>query len=178
MAGTLPTALGLLIVSDADTGIVLAQYIGASLLAAPAYAQTHAGVDANLVRPSFDGFGVLTNYTYMDTHGGEPLQGASKNNYTASMYYEKGWFGGRLAYTWRDEFYTGVEGNSQDDRIQQDFGTLDANISFNINDHVSAVIEATNILEEVDHDVYMPIGLTGNYTDNGRRVLVGLRGTF
>lgn len=126
----------------------------------------------------FDGFGVLTNYTYMDTHGGEPLQGASKNNYTASMYYEKGWFGGRLAYTWRDEFYTGVEGNSQDDRIQQDFGTLDANISFNFNDHVSAVIEATNILEEVDHDVFMPIGLTGNYTDNGRRVLLGVRGSF
>jgi hypothetical protein len=47
----------------------------------------------------FDGFGVLTNYTYMDTHGGTPLQGASKNNDTASMYYEKGWFGGRVSYT-------------------------------------------------------------------------------
>lgn len=126
----------------------------------------------------FDGFGVLTNYTYMDTHGGTPLQGASKNNYTASMYYEKGWFGGRLSYTWRDEFYTGVEGNSQDDRIQQDFGTLDANISFNFNDHLSAVLEATNILEEVDQDRFMPIDLTGFYTDNGRRLLVGLRGSF
>ncbi len=34
LAGTLPTALGLLAVSDADPGIVLAQYVGASLLAA------------------------------------------------------------------------------------------------------------------------------------------------
>jgi iron complex outermembrane receptor protein len=126
----------------------------------------------------FDGFGVLTNYTYMDTHGGTPLQGASKNNYTASMYYEKGWFGGRVSYTWRDDFYTGIEGNTQDTRIQQDFGTLDANISFNFNDHVSAVIEATNILEEVDQDRFVPIDLVGFYTDNGRRVLVGLRGSF
>jgi iron complex outermembrane receptor protein len=126
----------------------------------------------------FDGFGVLTNYTYMDTHGGTPLQGASKNNYTASMYYEKGWFGGRLSYTWRDEFYNGVEGNSQDTRITQDFGTLDANVTFNINDHVSAVIEATNILEEVDQERFMPIDLTAFYTDNGRRILVGLRGSF
>lgn len=34
LAGTLPTALGLLVVSDADPGIVVAQYVGASLLAA------------------------------------------------------------------------------------------------------------------------------------------------
>lgn len=126
----------------------------------------------------FDGLGVLTNYTYMDTHGGNPLQGASKNNYTASMYYEKGWFGGRLSYTWRDDFYNGVEANTQDERITQAFGTLDANVTFNFNDHVSAVVEATNILEEVDQERFMPIDMTAFYTDNGRRILVGLRGSF
>jgi iron complex outermembrane receptor protein len=126
----------------------------------------------------FDGFGVLTNYTYMDTHGGTPLQGASKNNYTASMYYEKGWFGGRLTYTWRDDFFLDVEGNTQDTRIQQAFGTLDGNITFNFNDHLSAVIEATNILEEVDKVRLMPIDLAQFYTDNSRRVLLGVRGSF
>lgn len=34
LAGSLPTALGLLLVSDADAGILLAQYVGAALLAA------------------------------------------------------------------------------------------------------------------------------------------------
>ena len=34
LAGTVPTAIGVLLVSDADAGIVLAQYIGAALLAA------------------------------------------------------------------------------------------------------------------------------------------------
>jgi len=34
LAGTVPTAIGVLLVSDADAGIVLAQYVGAGLLAA------------------------------------------------------------------------------------------------------------------------------------------------
>ena len=34
LAGTLPTAIGVLLVSDADPGIVIAQYVGAALLAA------------------------------------------------------------------------------------------------------------------------------------------------
>ncbi len=34
LAGTLPTAVGVLLVSDADLGIAVAQYIGAGLLAA------------------------------------------------------------------------------------------------------------------------------------------------
>ncbi|MGD8602360.1 MAG: ABC transporter permease, partial [Gemmatimonadota bacterium] len=34
LAGTIPTAIGVLLVSDADAGIVIAQYIGAGLLAA------------------------------------------------------------------------------------------------------------------------------------------------
>jgi len=34
LAGTLPTALGILLVSDADPGIVIAQYVGSGLLAA------------------------------------------------------------------------------------------------------------------------------------------------
>ncbi len=34
LAGTVPTAIGVLLVSDADTGIVVAQYVGAALLAA------------------------------------------------------------------------------------------------------------------------------------------------
>jgi iron complex outermembrane receptor protein len=126
----------------------------------------------------FDGFGILANYTYMDTHGGTPLQGASKNNYTASMYYEKGIFGGRLTYTWRDDFYLGVEANSQDDRFEEEFGTLDGNLSLTVNDHLSVVLEATNILEDTNRVRFMPIDLTAYYTDSGRRLLLGMRGSF
>lgn len=130
-----------------------------------------------LPRP-FDGLGFLGNYTYLENHGNQPLQGASKNNYTASVYYEKGRFGGHVAYTYRGKFYVDVEGNSQDTRFQQPFGTLDANVTFNVFDHLSLVLEATNILQDVDRTVFQPIDLPADTFDNGRRVLFGLRGSF
>ena len=71
-----------------------------------------------------------------------PLIGASKNNYTASVYYEKGWFGGRVTYTYRGKFYTSTEGNTQDQVWEQPFGTLDANVTFGIGDHVSKLWKA------------------------------------
>jgi iron complex outermembrane receptor protein len=126
----------------------------------------------------FDGFGVLANYTYMDTHGTQPLQGASKDNYTASIYYEKGRFGGRLAYTYRGEFFVDVEGNSQDTRIQQPFGTLDGNVTFNVTKNLSLVVEATNILQDSDMIRFVPIDLPHLYTDNGRRILFGVHASF
>ena len=125
-----------------------------------------------------DGLGALFNYTWLESHGSTPLQGTSKNNYTAQIYYDKGRFGGQIAYTYRGKFYVGTEGNTQDQIIQQPFGTLDANLTFNVTDHVSLLVEATNLLDDTDRQRYEPINLIATYIDNGRRVLVGVRGTF
>lgn len=126
----------------------------------------------------FDGFGFLGNYTYLESHGRQRLQGASRNNYTASVYYEKGWFGTRLTYTYRDDFFNGIEGNSQDERIEQSFGTLDGTLTVNFNDRFSGVLEASNILDETTRVRFMPIDITHFHTDFGRRVLVGVRASF
>jgi len=127
----------------------------------------------------FDGFGFLGNYTLLQSHGGTlPLIGASKNNYTASVYYEKGWFGGRVTYTYRGKFYTSTEGNTQDQVWEQPFGTLDANVSFAIGQHASVVFEATNILQDTNRSRFEPIDLISDYFDNGRRILAGVRATF
>jgi iron complex outermembrane recepter protein len=131
-----------------------------------------------LPRP-FDGFGFLGNYTLLQSHGGTlPLIGASKNNYTASLYYEKGWFGGRVTYTYRGKFYTSTEGNTQDQVWEQPFGTLDANVTFGIGDHFSVVLEATNILQDTNRQRFEPINLINEYFDNGRRILAGVRATL
>jgi iron complex outermembrane receptor protein len=126
----------------------------------------------------FDGLGVLANYTFLQNHGRTPLQGASKNNYTASLYYEKGWFGSRLTYTYRGRFYVSTEGNTQDQVWEEPFGTLDGNVTFNIGSHVSLVFEATNILQDTNRRRFEPINLTADYIDNGRRILAGVRGNF
>jgi iron complex outermembrane receptor protein len=127
----------------------------------------------------FDGFGFLGNYTLLQSHGGNlPLVGASKNNYTASLYYEKNWFGGRVTYTYRGKFYTNTEGNTQDQVWEQPFGTLDANVTFGIGDHFSVVFEATNILQDTNRQRFEPIDLIADYVDNGRRIMAGVRATF
>jgi iron complex outermembrane receptor protein len=124
-------------------------------------------------------FGFLGNYTYLQSHGGTlPLVGASKNNYTASVYYERGWFGGRVSYTYRGKFYVSTEGNTRDQVWEQPFGTLDANVTANIGEHFAVVLEATNILQAVDRRRFEPIDLTADYLDNGRRILAGVRATF
>jgi outer membrane receptor protein involved in Fe transport len=83
-----------------------------------------------------------------------------------------------VAYTYRGKFYVDTEGNSQDDRIQQPFGTLDANISYSVGENLSFLVEATNILQDSDVVRFVPIDLPAFYTDNGRRVLFGVRATF
>jgi iron complex outermembrane receptor protein len=128
--------------------------------------------------PMLKGFGFLGNYTYLENHGNVPLQDASKNNYTGTLYYERGKFGGRVSYTYRGRFYQVVEGNSQDTRFAEPFGTLDANVSFNVTDNLSLLLEATNILEDTDRQVFEPIDLPADTFDSGRRVLIGLRGSF
>lgn len=127
----------------------------------------------------FDGLGFLGNYTYMQSHGGSvPLSGASKNNYTATLYYEKGRIGGRVAYTYRGKYYISTDGTSKDDAIEQPYGTLDANLTYNVTDHLSFVLEGTNLLEDTDSSRWMPIDRPNNFSDNGRRVLVGARASF
>jgi hypothetical protein len=39
-------------------------------------------------------------------------------------------------------------------------------------------VEATNILQDTDRSRFEPIDLPGNYQDDGRRVMIGLRGSF
>jgi len=126
-----------------------------------------------------DGLGILANYTYMQSHGGGvPLTGASKNNYTATLYYEKGRIGGRVSYTYRGKYYVSTEGTTKDDVIEQPFGTLDANVTFNVTDHLSLIVEGTNLLQDTDRNRFEPIDLPANYADDGLRIMIGVRGSF
>jgi outer membrane receptor protein involved in Fe transport len=140
---------------------------------------TASGANFDFLPKPLDGLGFLGNCTYLQSHGGTlPLIGASKNNYTASIYYEKGWFGGRVTYTYRGKFYTSTEGNTRDDVWEQPFGTLDANVTSGIGDHVSLVFEANNILQDTNRQRFEPIDVISDYFDNGRRIPAGVRATF
>jgi TonB-dependent receptor len=63
--------------------------------------------------------------------------------------YENYGFSVRVAYNWRDKFLSGVNrGGGRSPVFFEPFGTLDANISYDVTDNISVSLEAINILSE------------------------------
>ncbi len=89
-----------------------------------------------------EGFGVLANYTFIDNSDPEQLTAASKNNFNLSGYYEKNRVAFRLSYTWRDGFLTNPGTLTNDGQMAQPFGVLDGNLTFDVNERFSLVVEA------------------------------------
>jgi hypothetical protein len=63
--------------------------------------------------------------------------------------YENYGFSVRVAYNWRDKFLSGINrGGGHSPVFFAPFGTLDANISYDLTDRISVSLEAINILSE------------------------------
>ncbi|VUD62491.1 Colicin I receptor [Thalassocella blandensis] len=113
---------------------------------------------------AFDnGFGFATNFTYSDsqtnlssiTHDELPLPGVSETSYNIIGFYENESFSARLAYTWRDEHLAptnttiGVTGLEEPlSSWYDDYGQLDASLTWNATKNLSVVAEAINITAE------------------------------
>ncbi len=122
-------------------------------------------------------FGVQFNYTFIDNSDPQQLTAASKHNLNATGFYESGPLGIRLSYSWRDKFLTLPSVSPTMGRITQAYGTLDGSINFKVNENISMVLQAVNILDEDEVDLYTT-GLPANYLDAGRRVQGGIRLRF
>ena len=103
------------------------------------------GVELNYIQPIGDNFGVQANYTYADASatGDAPLQGASKNTYNVSGYFENKRFNARVSYTYRSEFYAGV--SRTDTFYQQGIGNLAASLGVQLTDWMSLSLDAMNL---------------------------------
>ena len=124
-----------------------------------------------------EGFGVLGNYTFIENSDPTQLTAASKHNFNVSSYYETERLGFRLSYTWRDGFLTNPGSPTGDGTRASPFGVLDGNFTFNVNERVSLVFEAINILDEADVRQTLT-GLPNSFSDSGRRILFGVKSRF
>ncbi len=121
--------------------------------------------------------GALLNYTYIDNSDPDKVVGASANNFNASGYYEGDHLSLRLSYTWRDEYLVNDGAQEGFGQFIEAGGVLDGNITYDINENFSMVLEGINLLDE-------PIGsFDGNgfpavFEDNGRRILFGAKAKF
>ncbi len=120
------------------------------------------------------GLGWMANYTYIkgDTDAADNSAGAavgarvrkpyaqvSKQSYNVILVYEAHKFSSRLAYNWRGEYTDTFDGpNAAGSPLRQikvkPLGTLDFNLSYTLNEHLTFTLDATNILKNEYHDYF------------------------
>ena len=104
------------------------------------------------------GFGTILNYTIVDgsarfnnalnpNEGQFALPGLS-DSANAVLYYDKGGLQARVAYNWRDEFYSSTPNNAFDPVYVEAYGQVDASASYEVIPGVTAFVEAINLTGE------------------------------
>ena len=117
------------------------------LITQPATGDTHAGASP------LD--------TDRSTYGQMPVDQLSKNAFNIVGMYEKDGFSARLAYSWRSkylitwggngfdpDFNDGAGGKARIPVYNDDYGQLDASVSYTFLDNYTVTAEATNLLKE------------------------------
>ncbi|MEM9840059.1 MAG: TonB-dependent receptor [Pseudomonadota bacterium] len=139
------------------------------------------------------GFGWIFNYTIVDgdvtfdnntvpSDGivQEPLIGLS-DSYNIQAFYDKHGFQARLAYNWRDQFLTsfiGVSGLAGNPLYVQEFGQLDFNASYDVNEKLTVFVEGINVLDETRTVVGRSDAYINFATQTGARYQFGARYRF
>ena len=121
-----------------------------------------AGRTALTFLPGFlGGFGLDMNYTRMNftyAPGSEvlnvldgtllPFAGMSKNSYNVGIWYDRDQFNARLAYNYRDRYYTGNNDVSGNPAFAQKTGFLDGKIQYRYNEKITFSLEGKNLTDE------------------------------
>ncbi|TFW34915.1 TonB-dependent receptor [Massilia horti] len=107
------------------------------------------------------GFGGDANYTrmgYKYAPGTErlnildgtvlPYPGMSRDSYNLSLWYDRGPINARVAYNWRDRFFTGGNDVSGNPVFQEKTGFLDAKIQWRYNDYITFSLEGKNLTNQ------------------------------
>ncbi|MBY0243369.1 MAG: TonB-dependent receptor, partial [Burkholderiaceae bacterium] len=107
------------------------------------------------------GFGGDVNYTRMTfkyAPGTErlnvldgtvlPYPGLSKNSYNVALWYDQGPINARVAYNYRDRFFTGNNDVSGNPVFMEKNGFLDAKIQWRYNKYVTFSLEGKNLTDQ------------------------------
>jgi len=134
------------------------------------------------------GFGVQANYTFVDSKTDTsvaglqtPLSNLSKHSFNTSLIYEKGGLSARLAYNWRDKFYSSLLSNDIVTNVPvytraRDW--LDASIGYDITDKITVTVEGGNLLRSKTRTYFGVPTRPGNYEQDARTVMAGVRFTL
>ncbi|MDR7268971.1 TonB-dependent receptor [Pelomonas saccharophila] len=132
-------------------------------------------------------FGVDANYTRMAfsyAKGNElispldnsvlPYPGLSKNSYNLGLWYDDGNFNARLAYAYRDKYYTGGNDVSGNPNFADKTGYLDAKIQWKATKNFTLALEAKNLTNQAELTYAGDLGRPNELAWSGRRYYVTL----
>lgn len=139
------------------------------------------GLELQLQHTFDNGFGVVTNYTYVDSETTTPdgakemVPGVSENSFNASLFFENDIFSTRLAYNWRSEWIgVGAAQAVKNDDYQQ----IDASIIWHAMENLDVSLEGVNLTNEVVQSYDTNFALTQNTIEFGSRYYLGVSYKF
>lgn len=103
------------------------------------------GIEVAWEAPIGEYFGAFANYTYAngDTEDGTPLLGTSSNTYNVGAWFENDVFNARVNYTYRSEFYSGLDRASA--FYQDEIDSVSASLGWKINPNLALTLDALNL---------------------------------
>ncbi len=140
----------------------------------------------------FDGLGIQANYTYVDTTSQfpdglnadgtlnfitRPIAAAPKHTVNLVAFYEKNGLGIRVNYNWKGEAADIIGTGGLPNFYSKPYGSMDANISYDVNKHFTIYADAVNITNNYDRR-YTASGYYDTASYFGRYFTIGVRGKF
>lgn len=132
------------------------------------------------------GFGVLANYTIVDSDVGFDnssfdsqfsIVGLSDSANLVAFYDKNGWIA-RLAYNWRDEFLQATAWEGPNPLYVDEYGQLDAIVSYSFNNGITVFAEGFNLTDEYLRVRSRAAEQTAFVTQTGPRYGLGVRWTY
>ncbi|RZF83392.1 TonB-dependent receptor [Pseudoalteromonas sp. CO325X] len=130
------------------------------------------GLELQLQHTFANGFGFVSNYTYVDGETTRPdgatemVPGVSENSFNGSLFYENDHISARIAYNWRSE-WIGV-GAAQAVR-NDDYQQWDASVVWHAMENLDISLEGVNLTNEVIQSYDTNYDLTQNTIEFGSR---------
>lgn len=126
----------------------------------------------------FDNFGVVANYTYVDTP--PEITGISQTSYNATLYYETKTWGARASMSHRSKWFSGRNPSvmSADTRGFQDSTYIDAAAFWNVNTNLQLTLDAVNLTNQKDTQFWGQNEYLYNQNQSGTTYMVGLSYKF
>lgn len=127
-----------------------------------------------------NGFGFITNYTYVDSENEGPdgksmVAGVSENSFNGSIFFENDLLSARIAYNWRDD-WIGV--GAAQSVLNDDFSQVDASVTWHAMENLDITVEGVNLTNEVIQSYDINYNLTQNTIEFGARYYLSASYSF